>query len=205
MSDFHGVNMVGPFKIERLTSRPTWTASDVGREIYVTTADAVFGGKFWKGNQSTWVEVSDASHAHTQYVRNDIGNSFSGIQNLQDNVLLRPEIKDYSESLTVTGTTSGTIALDIENGNNFKCTASGAITFTFNNPPVSGKVGSFSLFLVGGGAYTITWPSSVVWSNGTTPTLGATTASFVDIITFFTITGGTRWYGTVAIEKLAFA
>src|SRR5438552_937503 len=44
------------------------------------------------------------------------------------------------------------------------------------------------------GSRLVTWPGSVVWQGGTAPTL-ATAAGSVDVLTFFTLDGGTVWYG----------
>ncbi len=46
----------------------------------------------------------------------------------------------------------------------------------------------------GSGGRLVTWPASVVWPGGTTPTL-STAAAAVDIFTFFSRNGGTTWYG----------
>ena len=223
MSDFHAVNMVGPFKVERLTARPVWTSSDIGREIYVSTLDTTYGGKYWKGTESGWIDISLSTHNHTgvylpltgkaadsdlldgldstAYAQLTIPNNFSATVNLQDNVLQRPEIKDYAETFVDTGSGQD-YTFDLTNGNNFQRVVTGNSVYTFTNPPGSGKIGSFTLFLINGGSYTITWPSSVTWPNNNVPNIGANTTSLVDIFTFVTCTGGARWYGNMAIKKL---
>lgn len=47
------------------------------------------------------------------------------------------------------------------------------------------------------GARTVTWPSSVKWPSDVAPVL-TTTASSVDVVSLFTVDGGTTWYGFVA-------
>ena len=118
-----------------------------------------------------------------------------GYINFQDEQAIRPEIKDYSESYTASSG-SGTVTLDLANGNVFQHTASGGnITFAFSNPPASGKAGSLTLkWIQDSSDRTITWPGSVDWAGGSAP--GVTSGSAkVDVYTFFTVDGGTIWYG----------
>ena len=121
--------------------------------------------------------------------------------NLFDNILQRPVVKDYAESVQVLGDASGglTRTVDLTNGNVVTATVSdGTNTFVFSNPSATGKCCSFTLILTNGGSQTVTWPGSVDWSGGTAPTL---TASGIDIFSFLTIDGGTIWYGfTGAID-----
>ena len=108
--------------------------------------------------------------------------------NMADNVLQRPELKDYSETKVAMGAND----VDLSAGNVFTKTISGATTLTFSNPPATGKGGAFTLILTNGGSATITWPTSVDWAAATAPTL---TAAGVDVLTFTTIDAGTIWYG----------
>ena len=115
--------------------------------------------------------------------------------NLADGVLQRAEIKDYSETYNASSG-SGTVDLDISTGNVFQHTASGGnVTFTFSNPPASGKAGSFTLkWIQDSTDRTITWPASVDWAGATAPTVTSGSAK-VDIYVFTTFDAGTTWYG----------
>ena len=111
-----------------------------------------------------------------------------------DEVISRPELRDYAESYTASS--GGDVTLDLANGNVFQHTASGAnVEFTFSNPPGSGKGGSFTLkWIQDSSDRTITWPSSVDWAGGSAPSVTSGSAK-VDVYTFFTVDGGTIWYG----------
>lgn len=113
---------------------------------------------------------------------------------LGDGQLQRPEIKDYSITHSAIGAIGGgTQDLDLEVANSFSATVdTSETTFTFSNPPASGKQGSFTLELTNGGSQTVNWPASVDWESGVAPVL---TTSGVDILTFVTRDGGTTWYG----------
>lgn len=126
-------------------------------------------------------------------------NTFTGQQNLADNILLRALIKDYGETVNVIGSIGGgTQDIDLESGNVVSATVdTSTTTFTFSNPPASGSpssgvAGSFTLFLTNGGSQTVNWPGTVVWPGGTAPTL---TAAGTDVLTFTTVDGGATWYG----------
>ena len=84
-------------------------------------------------------------------------------------------------------------AIDVNSGNYFTKTISGATTFTANASS-SGNVSSFILELTNAGSAAITWFSGVKWAGGTAPTL---TSSGVDILGFYTHDGGTTWRGLV--------
>jgi hypothetical protein len=128
-------------------------------------------------------ETADADISKT-----DVAETRSASINMADNVLQRPELKDYSETKVAMGAND----VDLSAGNVFTKTISGATTLTFSNPPASGKAGAFTLILTNGGSATITFPTSVDWALATPPTL---TAAGVDVLTFTTIDGGTTWYG----------
>tara|TARA_R100001015_G_C4580156_1_gene136795 strand:+ start:202 stop:843 length:642 start_codon:yes stop_codon:yes gene_type:complete len=105
-----------------------------------------------------------------------------------------------------TALTSGTtVALDIRDGSVFTITLAHNIgTFTWNNPATSGYVSSFVLQVTqdGTGSRTISWPAAVDWASATAPTL-STGAADVDIFVFYTINGGTTYYGFTAGQDMS--
>ena len=71
----------------------------------------------------------------------------------------------------------------------FTKTISTDTTFTFTGAP-SGKTCAFTLILTNGGAANVTWPNNINWMGGQAPTLKETG---IDVLTFFTVNGGTVW------------
>ena len=120
-----------------------------------------------------------------------------GYINFKDDQAIRPEIKDYAETVNaIGGTGGGTQDIDVTAGNVVTATVDTSTnTFTFSDPSATGKACSFTLILTNGGSQTVNWPSSVDWAGGTAPTL---TSSGVDILTFTTVDAGTIWYGFAA-------
>lgn len=121
---------------------------------------------------------------------------FNGELNFKDNLIIRPEITDYSETVNALGNATGSMSIDISLGNVVTATTTGITSWTFSNPSATGKACMFTLILTNGGAYAQTWPSPATkWPGGTGPTL---TASGKDILSFMTIDAGTTWNAVVA-------
>ena len=100
-------------------------------------------------------------------------------------------------SQTITTLTSGTIAL-ISNCSMYKHTPSSATTYTFDitNLNIDNTVAyTFELYVnMSSSVYTLTFPSSVKWQNGETPSISTTGTYF---FVFRTIDGGTNWFGNL--------
>ena len=102
----------------------------------------------------------------------------------------------FGEKVVALGTLTGTI--NTSTGTYFTGTLTGAINFAtgggFTNPVASGHCSGFMLEITNGGAFAITWPTSLKWPAGVAPAL---TAAGVDVLAFMTINGGTTWRGTL--------
>jgi hypothetical protein len=146
--------------------------------------------------QSDGTNAEDSGIATTN-VALVTGATFSGELVMADQLLTRPLLKDYGETLNAIGSIGGgSQDIDLALGNVVSGTVDTAeTTFTFSNPPASGRAGSFTLFLTNGGSQTVNWPGAVNWAGGTAPTL---TAAGIDILTFATLDAGTTWYGFAA-------
>ncbi len=99
------------------------------------------------------------------------------------------------ETLSI-GTASGTaFTIDIADGNVHDLTLGSDCTLTFTGATANVAC-SFTMLLRqdGTGGWEVTWPAELEWSGGTAPTLD-TTASTVTALAFFTVDGGTSWYG----------
>jgi len=111
-------------------------------------------------------------------------------------------ITEQSPAALTSGTT---VALDVRDGSVFTITLAHNIgTFNWTSPAASGYVSSFVLQVTqdGTGSRTITWPSSVDWASATAPTL-STGAADVDVFVFYTIDGGTIYYGFTAGQDMS--
>lgn len=106
-----------------------------------------------------------------------------------NNQVDRLKLKDteiYSMCANLTGT-----SIDVSTSTFFKKTITANTTFSFTGVE-SGKSAVFTLVLENAGAYTVAFPSSVVWVNG----IPEFETDGIDILNFVTTDGGTTWYNT---------
>ena len=115
-----------------------------------------------------------------------------------DSITVRGAITE--DAVTLTGTTT---TIDLATATNFVHDLTGATTYTFSNPASTGNATAFTLKIIQDStARTITWPASVDWAGGTAPTLTSTNNG-VDVFVFYTIDGGTTYYGFTAGQAMA--
>lgn len=107
-------------------------------------------------------------------------------------------VVNLGELVNAVGNTGTAATINLANGNFVTATLTGNCTFTFSNP--SAGASSFTLFLSNDATAgrSITWPVSVRWPNNTIP-IRTATASRTDVYTFFTLDGGTTWYGSLTL------
>lgn len=98
------------------------------------------------------------------------------------------------------GNSGAAIALNLANGNVQKLTLTANCTVSLTSP-ATGAMRSLTLlvFQDGVGGHTITWPGSVKWGNAGAPVL-TTTATRMDMVSLFTVDGGTNWYGALGAK-----
>lgn len=175
-----------------------------GDTLYATAANAI--ARLAKGTANQVLRMNDGATAPewvTAIWLPLAGGTLSGEVNFADQLVTRPELKDVGET-SVAANSNTAYTIDLANGNVYEVTLTGNCTFTFSNPPASGKGGSFTLILKqdATGSRTVTWPASVKWAGGAAPTITAT-ASATDILVFFTRDAGTTWYGGVFGQAFA--
>jgi hypothetical protein len=99
--------------------------------------------------------------------------------------------KSYHSPVQALGSVSGTTDVSLANGDTATATIAGTTTFTFSGLQ-SGYVNTLTLVLTNPGAYTITWPASVVFNRGAAPILPT---SGKTVLVFETYDNGTSWSG----------
>jgi len=135
-------------------------------------------------------------------IEEDTSPKLGGNLDAADYIVGKPVIKDYAEAVKAHGTTGGSITCNLEDGNIHTITLNAATTFTFSNPPASGKAGSLTLIInQGTTAYAVTWPASVDWAGGSAPDLSTVSIDYV--LTFLTLDGGTTWRGWLSGSAFA--
>ena len=113
-------------------------------------------------------------------------------------------LKDGFFQSVQTAETVGTISgstLDFDTGTVFSHAYSANVTFVFSNPPVSGISFGFTIKITPSATATVTWPASVDWGDGTAPDAPASGAT--NVYSFYTVDGGTTYYGFLAGAAMA--
>ena len=109
----------------------------------------------------------------------------------------------FSEEYAAVTSSSNAVSLDLRTAGNFSHDLTENTTISFANPAASGKVSAATLRIIQGStARTITWNSSIKWASDTAPTL-STGDNDVDIFTFYTVDGGTTYYGAVVGQDMS--
>ena len=146
------------------------------------TSDQVGMVGFATAEQSFWILVDDSPLTWGKIILD--GGTSSVI------------LQQYGVVVNDLGNITGSTDIDLDDGNAIEAVQTGDATFTFSNPQVAGIKSSFTLVITNDASspWTRTWPGGVVWPGGVEPTLTGT-ALATDIYTFFTIDGGTVWYG----------
>lgn len=105
---------------------------------------------------------------------------------------------ESSLTTTASSTTTGTITLDISASKIYTTTLTGNATAVFTNPNISGTTDEFTWILTQdeSTARSVTWPTSVEWGASGTPRISRT-----EIFRFYTVDGGTVWYGEVISQS----
>ena len=138
--------------------------------------------------EKTWDRIEDIetdideNYATEGYVDGEI----SGL----DNQKLDKDgdvLKSYAE--TVKDSSSSTI--DVNDGSVHVRSIDSSTSFSFTSP-ASGTAHSFTLVLHGSGN-SVTWPGSVDWPEEDPPEMDGTS-----VLNFFTVDGGSTWYGFLA-------
>jgi len=172
LSDIAALPLVGGAMTGAITTNSTFDGIDVAsRDAVLTSTTTTAGAALPKAGGTMTGEIAAA-----------------------DQVVSRPEIKDYSETKTALSA-AASVTCDLSTGNVFTLTADQNTTFVFSNPSPTGKSCSFTLIWTQDSSdRTISWPASVDWPGGAAPDVTSGAAK-IDVYTFFTLDAGTIWYG----------
>ena len=114
--------------------------------------------------------------------------------------------KGISEEAVTVTQSSGTVTLDLAQGNFFEFTLTEDVTgWTFSNPATSGTASSWIIKIkqrASGTGFAVAYPAAVKWSAGYDHVM-STANNAVDIISMFTINNGTDIYANVVGRAFA--
>ena len=113
--------------------------------------------------------------------------------------------KGISEEAVTVTQGSGTVTLDLAQGNFFEFTLTANVTgWTFSNLATSGTASSWIIKITqhASSAKTVAYPSAVKWAGGTDHVMSTATGS-IDIVSMFTIDSGTTIYANIVGKAFA--
>jgi len=113
--------------------------------------------------------------------------------------------KGISEEAVTVTQGSGTVTLDLAQGNFFEFTLTENVTgWTFSNPAASGTASSWIIKITqhASSAKTVAYPAAIKWAGGTDHVMSTATGS-IDIVSMFTIDGGTAIYANIVGKAFA--
>lgn len=175
---------------------------NAGSRITIKKTDSSTNTCILDGNATETIDGSLTATIYGQYevltVESDGTNWQRVVRNVDLN-LTRPTLTNFRETKATGTISTNTLAVDLANGNHFAVALSANIsTFTIANVPATGNAATVTfIFTADGSVRTIVWPTGTVWSDGTAPTMTGTNAKR-DIVTLYTVDGGTVWFGVVA-------
>lgn len=185
-----------------------------------TTYYTISGGSQWEVGIGTYTSSGTTLSRNTVLASSNSGSlvNFSAgtkdvfvtypaeksINQDANGVVADMQMQGYRETVTTVTPSGGTATLDLALGNVFTVTLTSASTaLAFSNPPSSGV--SFSITLIvkqdATGNRVLTYPASCKFTDSVAPVL-ATGANKTDVITFFTVDGGTTYFGGQALANL---
>jgi len=125
--------------------------------------------------------------------------------NITGGTVANTQLQRYQETVTTVTPSAGTATLDLSTANVFSVTLTASTTaLAFSNPPSSGVSVSITLIVKqdATGNRLLTYPASCRFTDSVNPVL-ATAANRTDVITFFTVDGGTTYFGGQALANLS--
>ena len=113
--------------------------------------------------------------------------------------------KGISEEAVTVTQGSGTVTLDLAQGNFFEFTLTENVTgWTFSNTAASGTASSWIIKMTqhASSAKTVAYPAAIKWAGGTDHVMSTATGS-IDIVSMFTIDSGTAIYANIVGKAFA--
>lgn len=182
------------------TGLTTFTAAN--NAIYSTSASALTAGTLPITAGGTGATTD--SGARTALGLGSMATQTASNVAITGGTIETTKLQAYRETVVTVTPAAGTATLDLSLGNVFTVTLTASSTaLAFSNPPSSGV--SFSITLIvkqdGSGNRLLTYPASCKFTDSVNPVL-ATGANKTDVITFFTVDGGTTYFGGQALANL---
>lgn len=195
--------ITGPAGILPVTNGGTGASTSTAAFDALTPTQTGMNGKLLTTNGTTtsWIDPPVALPSQTS--NTDKVLTTNGTTASWTNSLINKQLQNYTETVVNATITTSTYNLDISQANIFNITLNLSTTITFTNPPSSGILKNVMLILTQGTGGSKTCAiTGGKYTDGVVPIL-STTAGQIDVLTFFTINGGTTYMGTFAMANVS--
>lgn len=109
----------------------------------------------------------------------------------------------FREKVVTTTISASTANIDASAASIYDITLAASTTITFTNSPVSGKAQTLLLILRQDGTGSRTCAvTNAKYTDGVAPVL-STGANDIDVLSFFTVDGGSNWFGSFVMANLS--
>jgi hypothetical protein len=117
---------------------------------------------------------------------------------------LKTKFRGYSENVISQTVSSGSYTANLSLTNIFDLTLQSNVTITFSDAPPSGTAIPVTLILrqPSTDGNTVTYSNTVYWSNAEEPVLSSGIAGKLDVITLYSVDGGSIFYGGHALANV---
>ena len=157
-------------------------------------------------NPDAMVVANRGSSANVQLMWDETNDRWStNNQPLTASALVNTTLQRYTEAVTVNTAIGSTYTIDLSTANIFDLTLTANVTFSVTNPPSSGTAQGATLLLRqdATGGRKVTFPSSFKWTDGDNAnTYISTGANKIDVISIFTVDGGTVYLASQGMANV---
>jgi len=151
-------------------------------------------------SENAGIEVNRGSLANVQFMWDESIDRWS-----TNNQPLVARLQGYTEAVTTNTAVGSTYTIDLSTANIFDLTLTSNVTFSVSNPPSSG-IGMGATIIIrqdATGSRRVTFPNSFKWTDGVNAnTYMSTGANKIDVISIFTVDGGTVYLASQAMANV---
>lgn len=154
-------------------------------------------GLLRKTNSNTWAIDTTAYAVDVDLVKLTGNQTIAGVKEFSNVTKFTVTDESFATPLII----SSGLTLNLALSNNFVVQHDASVALlTISNAPAARAFG-FTLRLEFTGPFTLNWPASIRWQDGTPPSLTSISGK-ADVFSFYTTDGGTTYYGFLIGENL---
>jgi hypothetical protein len=185
---------------------PTITVDTFGRVTAVST-NTVSGTAATSGYSPNAIIFANTTGylSNTSSLQYTASNNTLIVANVAvSGTIANAKLQSYSETVnTVSSIASANYTIDLSRANIYDITMGANVTFTFSNAPAAGTLKNCTIILrQGSGGNKFATFTNAKYTDGNPPVL-STGASQIDVLSFFTIDGGTSYFGSYSMANVS--